>query len=145
MRQRRTVLSLAAIAVASAGLAITIPAASADQTGDASAAATLSCDPKWNDEKEVLYVHCDYAGKYRGTGAFFQNHEYLWAGDAAKDHRAIIAHLSWYQNGSRHTTVRDAGAPNGTIKSLSIPEGTKVHLWVCLEGIGCGAKYASYA
>lgn len=132
-----------AIAAAAIVATAAAPTAYAEGAVSSSPMATLDCDPRWYDDH--LTVACYYNGKYRGLGSFYQTgsngSESLHACDGYKDGRAVTAHLSWSDH---HASIRDAGPPCAG-KGFPIKEGTKVQLWVCVSGIGCGSKYNSYA
>lgn len=130
----------AAVAAVLAGTVATVPAS-------ADTAASWSCSPTWDDVNGKLTMACSYDGTARGAVGFWRDDEpeALGALDGAQDHRAVIAELTWTQNGqSKRSTVRNAGSP-ATIKDVSVPEGTKVYLRLCLEGHSCTDKYAAIA
>lgn len=119
-----------------AGMVFVAPAASA---------ASLDCLPDWGSGD--LTVGCSYNGTYRGAGSFFQQEpEFISACDGKADGRKLTTHLEYWKSGSRiHRTVTDSYGGECAIKFDGIVNGTKVWLWLCVEGIGCGQKYASYA
>lgn len=138
---RKRIMLTAAVAAALVGTVTAGPAA-ADTT-----AASWSCSPNWDNEAGSLTMACSYDGTARGAVGFWRNGEPedLGALDGAQDHRAVIAELTWTQDGqSKRSTVRNAGKP-GTIKQVSVPEGTKVSLRLCLEGHSCTSKYNAIA
>jgi hypothetical protein len=147
MRKRTVFASITAAAMTAAAMIGTVAIApTASGAESATTAASWSCSRTWHDDPAGITVACSYGGKVRGVVAFWRDDEpeELVADDGATDHRAVIAKLTWTQNGqTKRSTVRSAGPR--VVKEVAVPEGTKVWLSLCLEGHSCGPQYAAYA
>ena len=92
---------------------------------------------------------CFYGGWKRGLLQFSKAYatETLFVTDKRTDDRYASAHIVWWQDGrKRHRTVKDNVADGrGDSIDLNVPDGDRVFLYLCVDGIGCSSWRPSRA
>lgn len=150
---KRSALSVIAATIFGLSLGLGAPSAVASGAEGKLAATGLEC---WGGvgTTGAYEVNCAYNDKRRGYATFEPDYyvpgsaEALGSRDQRADGRYVKAYVSWYDNGSRRASVTDKRVADGYStwnKPLWIPERRRVHVWVCIEGLGCSAKYRTYA
>ncbi|WP_152363813.1 hypothetical protein [Microlunatus speluncae] len=143
-------ISAIAVAVASAGTvlagATTATAEQPTPTGS-KAAPALSCT--WEVQSHQVTGNCYRDGWKRGLIQFHKSGatESLFVTDKRTDDRHVSAHIVWWQDGQRrHRVVRDSVADGrGNAIDVAAPDGDRVFLYLCLDGVGCSPWRASRA
>lgn len=151
---KRPIRALMAVAAIAGGSIFSIPTvaagqeASTDKSGDWS---PLRCE-RGEDHQDIatLVRHCSY--RYQWGSVYWTNRggrEYLEAWDRSYDNRSVSAHAVWREkSGRRHhnyVTAGPASSIDGTSVKLGIPDGTVVHVFMCLEKIGCSEWSRTHA
>lgn len=143
---------LAAVATIVGGAILTVPnAAMGQEAPNSNRTPALRCNAHTTYDSVNANCWRDDGGRPRG--------ELFWVGDGGKewlsvfdlrvDHRTVSAHVVWWQNGRQHhqqvTDTTTNGPNDGAEMPLGIPDDTPVHVYLCVEGIGCGEWYRSHA
>lgn len=137
---------LTSIAAITGGTVLAAPNIAAAQEATANAkSAGMSCTV---DSHYYVTAECWRDGWKRGLLQWNGNNrnESLFVTDKRTDDRRVTAHVVWYHGGKHHRWVTDSVADGrGNEINLGIPEGTRVHLQLCLENVGCGPRYLGKA
>lgn len=144
----RSVRKLYLLAAVIATTVAIVPGAAASQvTQTADAAAAMSCDRA--AKGKYLTLTCYRTGLKRGWGRWngTPSTESIYVQDQRADDRAMSMYVQWTQNGSvRRARVTDSMTDRGgDSRGVQVPDGRRVYVYMCLEGIGCSNKYGSYA
>lgn len=137
---KRAAVGIAAAAVIGGGSLLT-PSASAAPT----TSAALACDGQIDKDSTWIYCESDeYDLQASGSYDDFDGRERIEACDHRTDGRYVATNIEWSQNGELHHSwvIAMRNHPHEcSDRLLGIPTGTKVHIWICVQQIGCSPKY----
>lgn len=147
----RSIRALIAVAAVTSGFVFAMPAAASSQevaTNGISSGVRCS----WHTHPDVsrnVSAYCSYGGKERGLinwgGRGGEGHLKAW--DTARDGRSVSSHAVWTdKNGKRHKkAVADGYIGKDTEIRFRIPDRTEVHVFFCVQRIGCSGWRKSMA
>lgn len=133
-------LAAAAISITVSGQGATASAAT-DSADQLQTTGQIQC---WdihrsNSYGQIVDVICQYGGHERGVVRLYggygsRGNERFVVDDTYQDQRRVTGYLTWPDS-----TIRKK-ITTGTFawSNVSIAEGTRAFVWVCVDGLGCG-------